>query len=65
MKCLFCERERHKEELSCDSEICREKVSAMTTEQLSEIRERECLEAWRKNPPPVDGRGVYIHFNPR
>lgn len=23
------------------------------------------IEAWRANPPPADGRGVYIHVTPK
>jgi hypothetical protein len=63
MTCLFCNQPRHEQRLDCGSAECVAKVNAMTTDELFAIRERECLEAWRANPPPADGRGTYIHLN--
>lgn len=61
MTCIFCNRERHEQELTCAAPVCRARVRAMPWEKVNAIREAEALEHWRANP----GGNWYIHMTPR
>lgn len=61
LTCIVCGKPRDGGRLWCGAEACGAAVRAMPYEQISAIRERECLAALRD--APSDGRGVYVHLH--